>query len=160
MLRFASCQQSTFLGQRPCQPASSFRTSLRIHRELQPRNRGCSPTWSIRGATVRCWKVEDRRLCIDKRICYLSKGLFLHDPGRPGWPAYRDQFRLGFIREISARFTRWEKAKDLQQKVVARDSRNNANMKYKGTTFVPIIALATLMQLNRMLMMWKIQQAK
>ena len=45
-------------------------------------------------------------------------------------------------------------------RVVARDSRNNANMKYKGTTFVPIIALVTLMQLNRMLMMWKIQQAK
>ena len=161
MLRFASCQQSTFLGQRPCQPASSFRTSLPIHRELQPRNRGCSPTWSIRGATVRCWKVEDRRLCIDKRICYLSKGLFLHDPGRPGWPAYRDQFRLIWVqtRNFSPVYE-MRKGRRSSARVVARDSRNNANMKYKGTTFVPIIALATLMQLNRMLMMWKIQQAK
>ena len=38
-------------------------------------------------------------------------------------------------------------------------------MRHKDTTFVAIIALATLtavslMQLNRMLMMWKIQQAK
>ena len=49
--------------------------------------------------------------------------------------------------------------------VVARDSRNNANMKHKDMTFVPIIALATLiavprMQLNRIFMMWKILQAK
>ena len=35
-----------------------------------------------------------------------------HYPGWPGWPSYRDQFRLGFIWEISARFPRWEKAKD------------------------------------------------
>ena len=30
----------------------------------------------------------------------------------PGWPAYRDEFRLEFIWENSARFPRWEKAED------------------------------------------------
>ena len=35
-----------------------------------------------------------------------------YEPGWPGWPAYRDEFRLGFIWENSARFPRWEKAED------------------------------------------------
>ena len=35
-----------------------------------------------------------------------------HKPGWLGWPGYRDEFRLGFIREMSVRFPRWEKAKD------------------------------------------------
>ena len=36
-----------------------------------------------------------------------------HEFGRPGWPAYhKDEFHLGFIWEISARFPRWEKAED------------------------------------------------
>ena len=34
------------------------------------------------------------------------------EPGWPGWLAYRDQFHLGFLWEISARFPRWEKAED------------------------------------------------
>ena len=51
-----------------------------------------------------------------------------------------------------------------RRRVVARNSRNKANtMKHKIITFTPIIALATLiavsLQLNGMLMMWKIQQA-
>ena len=51
-----------------------------------------------------------------------------------------------------------------QRRVVARNSRNKANtVKHKIITFTPIIALATLiavsLQLNGMLMMWKIQQA-
>ena len=67
----------------------------------------------------------------------------------------------------TARFRRWEKVGDRRSwgGVVVRNSSNNANMRHKDTTFVAIIALATLtavslMQLNRMLMMWKIQQAK
>ena len=83
-----------------------------------------------------------------------------HEPGWPGWPGYRDEFFVGFIWEISARFTRWEKAKD----PLGPNSRNKANMaKYKILTFRPIIASVTLkavsLQLNGMLMMWKIQQA-
>ena len=35
-----------------------------------------------------------------------------HEPGWPGWPDYRAEFRLGFIWEISARSPRLEKAKD------------------------------------------------
>ena len=51
-----------------------------------------------------------------------------------------------------------------RRQVVARNSRNKANtVKHKIITFMPIIALATLiavsLQLNGMLMMWKIQQA-
>ena len=48
-----------------------------------------------------------------------------------------------------------------RRRVVARNSRNKANRKI--ITLTPIIALATLiavsLQLNGMLMMWKIQQA-
>ena len=52
-----------------------------------------------------------------------------------------------------------------RRRVVARNSRNKANMaKHKVITFAPIIALATLIAVsllsNGMLMMWKIQQAK
>ena len=51
-----------------------------------------------------------------------------------------------------------------RRRVVARNSRNKATtVKHKIITFTPIIALATLiavsLQLNEMLMMWKIQQA-
>ena len=35
-----------------------------------------------------------------------------YEPNWPGWPAYRDEFRLEFIWENSARFPRWEKAED------------------------------------------------
>ena len=35
-----------------------------------------------------------------------------YEPGWPGWLGYRDEFCLGFIWEISARFPRWEKVKD------------------------------------------------
>ena len=51
-----------------------------------------------------------------------------------------------------------------RRRVVARNSRNKATtVKHKIITLTPIIALATLiavsLQLNGMLMMWKIQQA-
>ena len=51
-----------------------------------------------------------------------------------------------------------------RRRVVARNSRNKANtVKHKIITLTPIIALATLiavsLQLNGILMMWKIQQA-
>ena len=51
-----------------------------------------------------------------------------------------------------------------RRRVVARNSRNKANtVKHKIITSTPIIALATLiavsLQVNGMLMMWKIQQA-
>ena len=51
-----------------------------------------------------------------------------------------------------------------RRRVVARNSRNKANtVKHKIITFTPITALATLiavsLQLNGMVMMWKIQQA-
>ena len=51
-----------------------------------------------------------------------------------------------------------------RRRVVARNSKNKANtVKHKIITFTPIIALGTLiavsLQLNGMLMMWKIQQA-
>ena len=51
-----------------------------------------------------------------------------------------------------------------RRRVVARNSRNKANtVKHKIISFTPIIALATLkavsLQLNGVLMMWKIQQA-
>ena len=36
-----------------------------------------------------------------------------YEPSWPGWLGYWDEFCLGFIWEISARFPRWEKAKDL-----------------------------------------------
>ena len=35
-----------------------------------------------------------------------------YEPSWPGWLGYRDEFCLGFIWEISARFPRWEKVKD------------------------------------------------
>ena len=52
-----------------------------------------------------------------------------------------------------------------RRRAVARNSRNKANMaKHKVITFVPVIALATLIAVsllsNGMLLMWKIQQEK
>ena len=35
-----------------------------------------------------------------------------YERGWPKWPAYQDEFRLGFIWENSARFPRWEKTED------------------------------------------------
>ena len=80
-------------------------------------------------------------------------------------PTDGDQFRPGWIWEISARFPRWKKAEDTdwRPRVLGRNSRNKATMtKHKVITFAPIIVLASLiavsLQLNGMLMMWKIQQ--
>ena len=48
---------------------------------------------------------------------------------------------------------------EMRRRVVARNSRNKANMaKHKVITFVPIIAVSLLS--NGIVMMWKIQQAK
>ena len=87
-----------------------------------------------------------------------------HELGWPGWPGYRDQLRFGFLEEISARFPRWEKAKD-PWKGFWREIRE-AKQTWRNTkaiTFEPIIASATLtavpLQLNGMLMMCTIQQA-
>ena len=87
-----------------------------------------------------------------------------HVLGWPGWPGYRDQLRFGFLEEISARFPRWEKAKD-PWKGFWREIRE-AKQTWRNTkaiTFEPIIASATLtavsLQLNGMLMMCTIQQA-
>ena len=35
-----------------------------------------------------------------------------HERSWPGWPSYRDEFRLGFIWEFWARFRRWEEVKN------------------------------------------------
>ena len=56
------------------------------------------------------------------------------------------------------------KRQKILERVLPRNSRNKANLaKHKVITFMPVIALATLiavsLQLNGMLMMWKIQQA-
>ena len=86
-----------------------------------------------------------------------------YEPGWPGWLGYRDEFCLGFIWEISARFSRWEKVKDpgnefwRQIRETKQTWRNT-----KILTFGPILPSVTLkavsLQLNGMLMMWKIQQ--
>ena len=84
----------------------------------------------------------------------------LHDPVWPGWPGYWDEFRLGFMWEISARFPRWEKAKDLRGEFW-RQSRETKQTKI--LTFAPVIAPETLkavsLQLNGMHMKWKIQES-
>ena len=69
-----------------------------------------------------------------------------YEPGWPGWLGYQDEFCFGFIWEISARFPRREKVKD------------------PGNEFwrkiLPSVTLkAVSLQLNGMLMMWKMQQA-
>ena len=63
--------------------------------------------------------------------------------------------------EISAQIPRWERG---QRRVVARNSRNKANMaKHIVITFTPFIALATVvavsLQLNWIVMIWKMPQA-
>ena len=88
-----------------------------------------------------------------------------HKPGWPGWPGYRDQFRLGFKWEISVRFPRWEQAK-YPRDDFWREMRKSKHAEAQKSviTFAPVIALVTLiavsLQLNGMLMMWEIQQAK
>ena len=87
-----------------------------------------------------------------------------YEPGWPGWLGYRAEFCLGFIWEISAWFLRWQKVKDPgdefwhQIRETKQTWRNT-----KILTLGPILASATLkavsLQLNGMLMMWKIQQA-
>ena len=61
-----------------------------------------------------------------------------HQPGWPDWPAYLNEFCLGFIWEISARFPRQGKAKD------PGDESWCQIRETKQTTFAPIIASATL----------------
>ena len=93
----------------------------------------------------------------------LRVGASSYEPGWLGWLGYRDEFCLGFIWEISARFPRWEKVKDpgnefwRQIRETKQTWRNT-----KILTFGPILPSVTLkavsLQLNGMLMMWKIQQ--
>ena len=53
------------------------------------------------------------RLWVNGQTSYKRLRASSHEPGRwPGWPGQRDEYRLGFRWEISARFLRWEKAKD------------------------------------------------
>ena len=95
---------------------------------------------------------------------FIRFGASSYEPGWPGWLGYRDEFCLGFIWEISARFPRWEKVKDpgnefwRQIRETKQTWRNT-----KILTFGPILPSVTLkavsLQLNGMLMMWKIQQA-
>ena len=82
---------------------------------------------------------------------------------------YRDQFRLGFKWEISARFTSWEKAEDTGDEFW-REIRETKQTwrKHKVENFAPIDhysfdnynGWAVSLELNGMLMMWKIQHVK
>ena len=79
-------------------------------------------------------------------------------------PGCQDEFRLGFICEISAQFPWWKKAKDPGDEF--RRQIRETKQTYRNTktlTFALIIASATLkavsLPLNGMLMIWKIQQA-
>ena len=90
-----------------------------------------------------------------------------YEPGWPGWPTYRDEFRLGFIWENSARFPRWEKAEDpgdeFWREIIIKTKQKMAKRNWV-ITFAPFMALATLLavplQLNGLPIMWKIHQAK
>ena len=78
-------------------------------------------------------------------------------------PGYRDQFRLRFIWEISARFPRWAEGQWSWGRVLAPRDKKADMRNTKIINFAPIIAFATLkavsLQLTGMLMMGKIQQA-
>ena len=76
-----------------------------------------------------------------------------YEPDWPGCTTYRDQFHVGLnMRNYSL-------VSEMRRRVVARNSRNKANMaEHKVITFVPIIAVSLLS--NGIVMMWKIQQAK
>ena len=59
-----------------------------------------------------------------------------HEPGWKGWPGYRNQFLLGFIWEIPGQFPRWKKRPKILGRVLARNSRNRANMaRHKNDNF-------------------------
>ena len=84
-----------------------------------------------------------------------------HEPSWPGWHCYREEFHLGFIWEISARFPRWEKAKDPGDEIWHQIQETKQTWRNtKNLTFMPITASETpkavSLQLNKMLMMWKI----
>ena len=105
-----------------------------------------------------------RRRCLSSLIWICGWVTLRPSSHEPGWWGPIPPW---LIWEISARFPRWKKAEDTdwRQRVLVRNSRNEANMaKHKVITFAPIIVLATLiavsLQLNGMLMMWKIQQTK
>ena len=78
-------------------------------------------------------------------------------------PVDRDEFRLGFIWEISAWFPRREKAKDPGTSSGAKFEKQSRHGETKNLTLVPTIASVTLtavsLQLNGMFMISKIQQA-
>ena len=90
-----------------------------------------------------------------------------YETGWPGWSTYRDEFRLGFIWENLARFPRWEKAEDtgdeFWREIIIKTKQKMAKRNWV-ITFAPFMALATLLavplQLNGLLIMWKIHQAK
>ena len=103
------------------------------------------------------------RLRLARSLCLIFDSSSLWGPLHMS-PVDRDEFRLGFIWEISAWFPRREKAKDpgdefwRQIRETMQTWRNTKNL-----TFVPSIASATLkavsLQLNGMFMISKIQQA-
>ena len=87
-----------------------------------------------------------------------------HELGWPRWPGCRDRFHLVFISDISARFPRWKRPKILGTSSGAKLEKQSKHMvEQKIITFVTIMALATFkavsLQLNGMLMKWKILQA-
>ena len=75
----------------------------------------------------------------------------------------KTNFALASYKKFQPGFPDGKRQKILEP-VLVQNSRNKANFtKHKVITFVPIIALPTLisvsLQLNGMLLMWKIQQA-
>ena len=86
----------------------------------------------------------------------------MHPVDWAGWVT-RTNFALASYKKFQPGFRDGKRQKILER-VLAGNSRNKANLaKHKVITFIPVIALATLiavsLQLNGMLMMWKIQQA-
>ena len=85
-----------------------------------------------------------------------------HEPSWPGWPGYRGtNFRLGFIWEISARFPRWDKAEYPGNEFWRKcEKASKHGETQKSDNFIALaILMAVSLQLNRMVMMWKIQPA-
>ena len=59
-----------------------------------------------------------------------------HELGWPGWPGYRDQFRFGFLEEISARVSEIRNGQRSLKRVLARNSRSKTNVaKHKSYNF-------------------------
>ena len=102
------------------------------------------------------------RLRLARSLCLIFDSSSLWGPLHMS-PVDRDEFRLGFIWEISAWFPRREKAKDPGTNSGAKFEKQSRHGETKNLTFVPTIASATLKavspQLNGMFIISKIQQA-